>query len=71
MSIIREVAVEYSRTINLGNYESERVQVSLTATVGPEEDSLAATQALFDQAVTMADEELRSLEQERQVQRGR
>jgi hypothetical protein len=39
MSDIREIRVEYGRTVNLGNHESERLQVGLEATVGQDEDS--------------------------------
>jgi hypothetical protein len=36
MGTIREVGVEYGRTVKLGNFESERLAITLTETVDPE-----------------------------------
>lgn len=47
MSEVTEVRVSYSRTVNLGNYESERLEVGLEATVGADEDSGFVTDDLI------------------------
>lgn len=47
---VREVAVEYGRTVSDGNYGSERVGVILTATVEPDESSGVVVEALGDLA---------------------
>lgn len=47
---VTEVSVEYGRTVNLGNYESERLHVGLTATVGADDDALTVTYELVEQA---------------------
>lgn len=47
---ITEVSVEYGRTVNLGNYESERLHVGLTATVGADDDAQVVTYELVEQA---------------------
>ena len=44
---IREVSVRYGRTVSTAPYESERVDVSLTATVGADEDSGFVTDDLI------------------------
>lgn len=47
---ITEVSVEYGRTVNLGNYESERLHVGLTASVGADDDAQVVTYELVEQA---------------------
>jgi hypothetical protein len=47
---VTEVKVEYGRTVNLGNYESERLDVGLTATVGEDDDAVVVTYELVEQA---------------------
>ena len=69
MSDIREVSVEYGRTVNLGNYESERVHVGLTATVGADDDSLAVTYELIEQARQSVGFHLERLERQRRGER--
>lgn len=50
MSTIREVSVEYGRTVNLGNYESERLHVGLTATVEADDNAQEVSYELVDEA---------------------
>jgi hypothetical protein len=73
---VREVKVEYGRTVNLGNYESERVQVGFAADLAPDEqeDQAAALRVAVElarQAREVCDERLRRFEQERRLQRQR
>ena len=65
MSEIREVSVEYGRTVNLGNYESERVYVGLTATVGADDDALTLTHDLLREAKDGVDLHLREFDRQR------
>ena len=65
MSVIREVSVEYGRTVNLGNYESERLHISLTATVDAGEDAKAVTAGLVQEARMTASNWLAAFRQER------
>lgn len=65
MSEIREVCVEYGRTVNLGNYESERLHVGLTATVGAGEDAKAVVAGLVQEARMIASNWLAAFRQER------
>jgi hypothetical protein len=70
---IKEIKVEYGRTVNLGNFESERVAVGLAADLGPEEmdDPGAERRAheLLDQARDIAYARLREFERERRLER--
>lgn len=50
MAQLREIKVNYGRTKNLGNYESERVDVELAATLLPGEDSQQAVEDLYHMA---------------------
>lgn len=45
---IREVSVSVGRTVNVGNFESLRVDVSATATVGEFDDPAALRSQLSD-----------------------
>lgn len=65
MPQIREVSIEYGRTINLGNYESERVHVVLTATVGEEETALRVVHDLGVLARDTVEAQLREAETRR------
>ena len=65
MSEIREVRVSYSRTVNLGNYESERLEVGLESTVGDGEDAKAVTAGLVQEARMTASNWLAAFRQER------
>ena len=65
MAVVTEVSVEYGRTVNLGNYESERVHVGLTATVGPEDVALRLAHDLLIQARDTAAAQLRHFRDER------
>jgi hypothetical protein len=65
MSDIREVTVRYGRTANLGNYESERVDVELTATVGADQEPLSLTNHLLHEAKDGVDLHLREFERQR------
>ena len=66
---IREVSVEYGRTVNLGNYESERLHVGLTATVGADDDALTVTYELIEQARQSVGSHLERLEALRRGER--
>jgi hypothetical protein len=46
---VREVSVEYGRTVNRGNYESERLTVGFTATVDEGEDVAYAVAQLYEE----------------------
>lgn len=46
---VREVRVEYGRTVNRGNYESERLTVGFTATVDEGEDVAYAVAQLYEE----------------------
>jgi hypothetical protein len=61
---IREVSVEYSRTVNLGHFESERVQVGLVGAVGPEQEAHRLAYDLLGEARDITHAQLR-LEAER------
>ena len=71
MTEVREVSVEYSRTVNLGNYESERVQVGLAATLAPDERAEMAIHSLAAQARSTVEAHLQELERQRQAARHR
>lgn len=47
---ITEVHVEYKRTVSDGSYGNETYSVSYTAALEPEDDSVAAVEALTEQA---------------------
>jgi len=38
MAKTKEIEVRFSRTFNLGNYQSARIELAKTITVGPEDD---------------------------------
>lgn len=46
MPKIIEIKVNYGRTVNMGNYESMRIDVEFAATVEPDEDIENATEEL-------------------------
>ena len=46
--MIREIAVSVGRTVNLGNFESLRIDVSATATVGDGDDPESLRSQLSD-----------------------
>ena len=69
MSAIREISVEYGRVVNLGNYESERVHVGLTASLGPDDVALRLAHDLLTQAKQTADAQLREFERQRMERR--
>jgi hypothetical protein len=62
---ITEVKIEYGRTVNLGNYESERVYVGLTATVGPDDDALPLSHDLLREAKDTVELHLREFDRQR------
>lgn len=45
----REVRVEYGRTVNLGNDESERLTVGFTTTLAPGEDTAFAVAQIYEE----------------------
>lgn len=47
---ITEVRVSYGRTVSTAPYETERLDVALTATVGEDDDALTVTYELVEQA---------------------
>jgi len=63
---ITQVTAEYGKTINLQNYESERIHLGLVATVGPDDTPLGLLHDLFRQARDAADAEARDLAERRQ-----
>lgn len=65
MSEIREVSIEYGRTVNLGNYESERLHVGLRATVGRDDDDQVVTYELVEAARQSVASHLERLERKR------
>jgi hypothetical protein len=46
---VKEVRVECGRTVNRGNYESERLTVGFTATVDEREDVAYAVAQLYEE----------------------
>jgi hypothetical protein len=68
---VREVSVEFSRTVNLGNFESERVQVGLVSVVAEGEDHRRVLEELALEAEEAALRELRRLAGQRRDQRRR
>ena len=50
----KEVTVNYGMTINRGNYESERVDLEVRASVGPEEDVGVVLGSLYEYLRTKA-----------------
>ena len=63
---IREVSVEYSRTVNLGDYQSERIQVGLVESVGPQDDASVLRHALFCTARDAVEAEAAELKRRRE-----
>jgi hypothetical protein len=47
---IREITVTYGGKLNLGDYNSAHVEISITGVLNDGEDARAATAVLFDQA---------------------
>ncbi len=68
---IREVSVEYSRTVNLGNFESERVQVGLVETVAQEAAPEAVVGDLLTEAIALVRGRLRDAAEYRKLERER
>jgi hypothetical protein len=68
---VREVSVEYSRTVNLGNFESERAQVGLVETVAPDEAPEAVVRNLLAEARALVRGRLRDAAESRQLERER
>ena len=50
MGTVTEVHVTYSRTVNLGNYESERLEVGQTSVVSPGETPETEIRTLITEA---------------------
>lgn len=50
MAQITEIKVNYGITANMGNFESLRVDVELSAKLGNDEDANAATDELYETA---------------------
>ena len=71
MSTIREVSVEYARTVNLGNYESERLHIGLTATVADDEQGREVAHRLVEEARMTTANWLERFRQERLRSLGR
>ena len=69
MGAITEVSVEYSRTINLGNYESERLQIGYAQTVEPGDDPDGLVVELAGQARVIVDARLRIAAEQRRLER--
>jgi hypothetical protein len=47
---VTEITVTYGGKLNLGDYNSAHVEISLTALLDESDDAQAATAALFEQA---------------------
>ena len=71
MGTVTEVSVGYSRTVNLGNYESERLEVGLTSTVEPEEAPESEIRELITEARAIVQQRLRDAAQTRRLERDR
>jgi hypothetical protein len=56
---VRELRVEYGRTVNLGNYESERLLVGFTTTLEPGEDLAFAVAQIYEELREQVDGRLR------------
>lgn len=56
---VREVRASYGLTVNAGNYNSERVEVSLTGELEPDEITDRATEELISTARHRVYEQLR------------
>ena len=39
MGKVKEISVNYSRTVNLGNFESVKIDIGEVVTVGPKDDA--------------------------------
>lgn len=50
MAQITDIKANYGRTANMGNFESVRVDVELSATLGNGEDAQATTDELYETA---------------------
>lgn len=68
---VTEVSVEYSRTVNLGNFESERVQVGLASVVAEGEDHRRLVEELALEAEEAALNQLGRLASHRHAERQR
>lgn len=68
---ITQVSAEYSRTVNLGNFESERVQVGLTASVGEDDLWVSVLVDLSGMARERVELQLQESERARQEERRR
>jgi hypothetical protein len=71
MGTVREVSVEYGRTVNLGNFESERLAVSLTETVHPDEAHETVARELITEARAIVQGRLRDAAESRRLEQQR
>ena len=69
--MVTEVSIEYGRTVNLGNYESERLQVGLTSTVDDGDDAQDVICDLAGQAKEIVQGRLREAAEQRRLERDR
>jgi hypothetical protein len=69
--VIREVKVEYGRTVNRGNYESERLTVGYTATLDEREDVAFAVAQIYEDCREQVGGFLAASEHERRLERQR
>lgn len=63
---ITEVRVQYGRTVSTAPFESERIDVGLTATVGEDDTALRVVHDLGIQAKDVVEAQLRESEAQRQ-----
>ena len=69
MGAITEVSIEYSRTENLGNFKSERLQVGFAQAVSPGDDPEALVVELAGRAKEIVEARLLYAEQQRRLER--
>jgi hypothetical protein len=56
MSQITEMRIGFTRTINLGNFESAKIEASVTVSVEPDEDTDAVLKRMQIDLRTMVEE---------------
>ena len=49
MGKVKEISVNYSRTVNLGNFESAKVDIGEVVTVGAKEDPIKVREVAFSE----------------------
>ena len=69
MGQITEVSVTYSRTVNLGNYESERLEVGQSSTVDPDQTAEAVVHTLATEAQNIVRQRLLEAAELRRLER--